>query len=236
MNRLKLLGAAGLAASLMAAPAFAATDTMTTKPAPAATSPAPAMPATTAAAAPNMGAAPGSDMYATVGQGGYTADQAFITSGETKTNNARHNASASNLRPSERNADLADNGSARASKVIGTTVYNTANQKLGSVNDILISKSGKLFAVITTNQKKVGVPFDQLKFGDAQNESDNKLVLPNETQTRLNTEAEIHYNESHYQAWKANHNGNNNEARENETGVRANGTGPIVGNRNNTHG
>ena len=223
MNKMKLLSAAGLAASLMAAPAFAATDTTP--------APAPNASATTAATpAPASAAAPG--MYATVGQGGYMADQRYIQNGNNN-NKTAGNTNDSNWRPSQRNADLADNGSARASKVIGTDVYNTDNQKLGSVNDILLGKSG-IFAVISTNQKKVAVPFDSLKFGDSRNEGNDKLVLPNETQAKLNTQLEFHYNESNYQSWKAAHNNNNNVNNNNRNAnLTGNGTGVLGNNHNN---
>ena len=220
MNRMKLLGAAGLAASLMAAPAFAATDTTP--------APAPNASATTAATpAPASEAAPG--IYATVGQGGYMADQRYIQNGNNNNKRTANNATDSSWRPSQRNADLADNGSARASKVIGTEVYNTDNQKLGSVNDILLGKGG-MFAVISTNQKKVAVPFGSLKFGDSSNEGNNKLVLPNETQAKLNTQLEFHYDESNYQSWKAAHDNNNNNDR--NANLNGNGTG-VLGNHHN---
>ncbi|MEO8715107.1 MAG: PRC-barrel domain-containing protein [Acetobacteraceae bacterium] len=216
MNRIQLLGAVGLAASVMAAPAFAQNTATTT----AANTPTPT--ATTAAATPQT---PG--IYADVGQGGYMADQRYIQAGKGN-NKTVINTNDENSRPSQRNKDLADNGSARASKVIGTDVYNTNNQKLGSVDDILIGKDSKIFAVISTNQKKVAVPFDKLEFGDALNESNDKLVLPNETQAQLNTQLEFNYDASTYQAWKANHNAANGvAATNNNVVVPANGAAPV---------
>lgn len=172
-------------------------------------------------------------MYSNLGSGGYTAEQTYIHNGN---NNNAGNTTANannNQRPSERNRDLADNGDARASKVVGTAVYSEKDQKLGNVNDILIGKNG-VFAVISTNHKKVSVPFNELKFGNATNMGDDRIVLPNETQARLNTEPVVHYNETNYQAAR-----NNNTVRRgalaannvpNATGNGAFGAGH--GNRN----
>lgn len=231
MKNMKLLGAASLAAMLMAAPALAATPGSTANPQPAPAATAPATPATTQAATPNANApAPNANTAmnqnaaganatemntrgpyarAGIGMGGYTADQDYIT----KDNNGHpvnntHNNNA-DLRPSQRNPLLADNGSIRASKMIGTNVYNANDQKLGSVDDILIGTNG-LFAVVSTNQKKVAVPFHEFKVGDSKNNGDDKLVLPDETQAKLNTQYEIHYDASNYQDWQAAHNNNNN--------------------------
>ena len=240
MNRMKLLGAAGLAASLMGVPAFAATPA---SPAPANPGPpasataAPATPPAPSATAPanntamNETTTGGTGIYAHVGNGGYTADQAFVHNGNGKT--VANNANDANMRPSQRNPLLADNGSARASKVIGTTVYNTDNQKLGSVDDILLGKNGT-FAVISTNQKKVTVPFNSLKLGDSRNEGNDKLVLPNETQAKLNTQLEFHYDASNYQSWKAAHNNNNVNVNNNDRNANLNGNGTgILGNNHN---
>ncbi len=226
MNRMKLLGAASLAATLMAAAPALAQSTATNPPA----HPAPAAMATPATApTPNTNTAMNENAtgpYAHVGMGGYTADQSYITTdnnGHPVTNN---NTNDANMRASQRNPLLADNGSIRASKMIGTDVYNTNDQKLGSVDDILIGTNG-LFAVLSTNQKKVTVPFDQFKVGDSKNNGDDKLVLPNETQAKLNTQYEFHYDASNYQDWKAAHNNNNNTVT-NRNAENVNGAGSGV--------
>lgn len=241
MNKMKLLGAASLAAMLMAAaPALAATpeSTANPQPAPAATAPAatPA-PATNTSTAMNQNAANmnaaetsthGPYGRAGIGMGGYTADQYYITknnNGHPVNNNNNNNA---DLRPSQRNPILADNGSIRASKMIGTDVYNANDQKLGSVDDVLIGTNG-LYAVVSTNQKKVAVPFDHFKVGDAKNEGDDKLVLPNETQAKLNTQYEIHYDASNYQDWQAAHNNNNNNNQNLNNRNAENANGPTTG-------
>jgi ribosomal 30S subunit maturation factor RimM len=239
---LKLLGAAGLAASLIAMPAFAANNgganggnngafsssnatpltpnggnanaaTATANNNTAAT---PATGASTSGVTPMANSVVGGKDYANVGLGGYTADQMFITTGNNNNNNNNNgnNGNNNNWRPSQRNPVLADNGDVRASKMVGTDVYNADNKKLGSINDILIGKNG-VWAVISTNNKKVAVHFDQLEFGNAVNNGNDKIVLPNETEAKLNTLPAFHYNVTNYQnvnndGGPANANGNNN--------------------------
>ncbi len=138
--------------------------------------------------------------------GGYTATQDYIRNGNNNNDN-NNNDNNNNWRASQRNSDLADNGDARASKVIGTGVFNTNNQQLGNVNDILIGKNG-VWAVISTNNKKVAVPFNQLEFGNASNGNGNdQIVLPNKTQAQLNTQPVFHYNETNYQGVQGHNNG-----------------------------
>jgi hypothetical protein len=130
-----------------------------------------------------------------VGNGNYTGTPTPIP--PNSKNSSQSAASSGLLRPSQRNPDLADNGDALASKVVGTDVYNSHNQKLGSVDDILI-RSNCIFAVISTDQKNVTVPFQNLVFGDAWARSDDKLVLPNMTQAELNEQPAFHYNATNY--------------------------------------
>lgn len=59
----------------------------------------------------------------------------------------------------------------RASKVIGLYVYNDANERLGSVNDLLTDSSGKISKAVIgvggflgIGESNIAVDFDQLKF------------------------------------------------------------------------
>jgi len=61
----------------------------------------------------------------------------------------------------------------RASKVVGLSVYNDKNEKLGSINDILMDKSGTIKAVVLgvggflgMGEHLVAVPLDKIKFVD----------------------------------------------------------------------
>jgi sporulation protein YlmC with PRC-barrel domain len=59
----------------------------------------------------------------------------------------------------------------RASKVVGVSVYNDNNESLGSINDLLMDKSGNIKAVVIgvggflgVGEHLVAIPFDKIKF------------------------------------------------------------------------
>ena len=65
------------------------------------------------------------------------------------------------------------NGEWRASKVVGVYVYNDSNEKLGSIDELIMNKQGKIDKVIIgvggflgVGQRDIAVNFDQLKFTD----------------------------------------------------------------------
>jgi len=67
--------------------------------------------------------------------------------------------------------DASFKGDWRASKVIGLNVYNSQNENVGSINDILIDKSGNAKAAVISvggflgmGARLVAVPFDKMKF------------------------------------------------------------------------
>lgn len=95
--------------------------------------------------------------------------------------------------PSQRNPLLADNGDVRIGKAIGTDVYNKDDKNLGSVDDVLVAKDGKLNAVISTSGKLVLVPWDKLQFGDAKLNGDNKILLPDATKASLKSMTAFNY-------------------------------------------
>jgi sporulation protein YlmC with PRC-barrel domain len=82
--------------------------------------------------------------------------------------------------PSDRTAPAAASTSSssfqgdwRASKVVGLSVYNDNNESLGSINDLLMDKSGNIKAVVLgvggflgVGEHLVAVPFDKIKFVD----------------------------------------------------------------------
>ncbi|GAB1717090.1 MAG: PRC-barrel [Nitrobacter sp.] len=64
-------------------------------------------------------------------------------------------------------------GDWRSSKMIGLNVYNDSNEKLGSISDMLLDKSGKINAAVIgvggflgVGEHMVAVSFDKLKFVD----------------------------------------------------------------------
>jgi hypothetical protein len=82
----------------------------------------------------------------------------------------------------------------RASKVIGTSVINDANETIGKIDDLLVSSDGKdPYAVLSiggflgVGSRLVAVPYDSLKF------IDKKLVLPGGTKEGLRMLPEFKY-------------------------------------------
>ncbi|MGE0094713.1 MAG: PRC-barrel domain-containing protein [Alphaproteobacteria bacterium] len=82
----------------------------------------------------------------------------------------------------------------RASKVIGSTVYNDANDSIGTIDDILITRDGKEpYAVLSVGgflgmgTKLVVVRYDSLKFGK------DKTILPGGTKDGLKALPEFKY-------------------------------------------
>ncbi len=78
-------------------------------------------------------------------------------------------------RASTASSDMASSsqlqGDWRASKVVGLSVYNDTNEKLGSINDLLMDKSGNIKAVVLgvggflgMGEHLVAVPLDKVKF------------------------------------------------------------------------
>jgi hypothetical protein len=82
----------------------------------------------------------------------------------------------------------------RASKVIGSSVINDANESIGKIDDILVSSDGKEpFAVLSIGgflgmgSHLVAVPYDSLKFVD------KKFMLPGGTKEGLKMLPEFKY-------------------------------------------
>jgi hypothetical protein len=95
--------------------------------------------------------------------------------------------------PSQRNPLLADNGDVRMSKLIGTDVYSEQDKKLGSIDDVLMGSSGQPDVVISSSDKLVQVPWNKLKFGDAKLNSDNKVIMQDETQQSMKQMPQFKY-------------------------------------------
>jgi hypothetical protein len=101
--------------------------------------------------------------------------------------------------PSERNTALTDNGGMRASKIVGSSVYNDKDEKVASVDDLVIGSDKTLHAVLDVGGvmgiggKMVAVPFDKLQFGNTKGSSDNRVVLPGASKDALNAMPEYHY-------------------------------------------
>ena len=68
-------------------------------------------------------------------------------------------------------SDSSFQGDWRTSKVVGLNVYNSDNQSIGSINDLLTDKSGNIKAAVISvggflgvGSHLVAVPFDKVKF------------------------------------------------------------------------
>jgi sporulation protein YlmC with PRC-barrel domain len=68
-------------------------------------------------------------------------------------------------------SDSAYQGNWRASKLVGLSVYNDKNESVGSINDLLMDKSGGIKAVVIgvggflgVGEHLVAIPFEKIKF------------------------------------------------------------------------
>jgi hypothetical protein len=84
---------------------------------------------------------------------------------------------------SGRSTIMTDNGSLRASKIVGASVYN--DHSLHAV----LSVGGFL----GIGSKMVEIPFDKLDFGNAKGSSDNRVVLPGSTKEQLTSMPDFQY-------------------------------------------
>jgi PRC-barrel domain len=82
----------------------------------------------------------------------------------------------------------------RSSKVIGSSVVNDANETIGNIDDLLVSRDGKQpYAVLSIGgflgmgTHLVVIPYDELNFGN------NKIMLPGGTKDGLKTLPEFKY-------------------------------------------
>jgi hypothetical protein len=88
---------------------------------------------------------------------------------QTPSNNTTNTMSA----PAATSSETGYHGDWRSSKMIGLNVYNDSNEKLGSISDMLLDKSGKINAAVIgvggflgVGERLVAVSFDKLKFVD----------------------------------------------------------------------
>jgi sporulation protein YlmC with PRC-barrel domain len=94
-----------------------------------------------------------------------TALLATIASAQTPTTTTDRAASSATMSSSQLQGDW------RASKVVGLSVYNDNNEKLGSINDLVMDKSGNIKAVVLgvggflgMGEHLVAVPLEKVKF------------------------------------------------------------------------
>ena len=90
----------------------------------------------------------------------------------------------------------------RASKLIGSGVYNDQNQKIGSIDDLILTRDDKVsIAVISVGgflgigNKLVAVPYNQLRFAPTKDSSD-RVELPGATKEQINAMPNFTYSNS----------------------------------------
>ena len=73
--------------------------------------------------------------------------------------------------PAAAATDTSFHGNWRASKVVGLSVYNDNNESIGSINELLMDKSGSIKAVVIgvggflgVGEHLVAIPLDKVKF------------------------------------------------------------------------
>lgn len=107
-----------------------------------------------------------------------------------------------NTAPNDRNPVMTQSGDVRASKVIGSSVYNDRDEKVGSIDELLIGKDGQMNAVLSVGgflgmgTKYVEVPYSDLRFGNTQRDSDNRVVLKGATKESLKSQPAFNYDRS----------------------------------------
>lgn len=142
---------------------------------------------------PDANGGSASPSLATPGPGGAShdgngANPSLGTPGPASaSSSANHNDAASN-----RNPVLTDAENVRASKVIGSSVYNDKDEKIGTVDDLILDKNHRASGVVLSvggflglGAKLVEVPYEKLQFGDTRQSSENRVKLPGATKDSL---------------------------------------------------
>lgn len=107
------------------------------------------------------------------------------------TTNTTHN--VTNVPPSQSNPLMTQDGGVRVDKLVGTNVYNSKDQKLGSVDGVVINRSGQPEVILSHNNKLTQVPWNKMQFGNAKQNSDNKAMIPDMTPDQVNGMQAYHY-------------------------------------------
>lgn len=109
-------------------------------------------------------------------------------------------AGARNDAPSNRNPVLTNQNTVRASKVIGSSVYNDKDEKIGSIDDVILDKDHRATVAVLSvggflglGSKLIEVPYQQLQFGDTRDNSENRVKLPNVSKESLQGLPEYSY-------------------------------------------
>ena len=110
--------------------------------------------------------------YAIAGVAGTAllASVAFAQSPSTTSDNTTKNSPTTTMSDTS-TSPSSFQGNWRASKLVGLSVYNEKNESVGSINDMLTDKNGKITAVVIgvggflgVGEHLVAVPFEKVKF------------------------------------------------------------------------
>src|SRR5690349_7416925 len=114
--------------------------------------------------------------YALAGLAGTAmiASVAFAQSpSDTTKSDTTKNSPTTTMSDTSSTAPSSFQGNWRTSKLVGLSVYNDKNESVGSINDMLTDKNGKIVAVVIgvggflgVGEHLVAVPFDKVKFSD----------------------------------------------------------------------
>jgi hypothetical protein len=81
-------------------------------------------------------------------------------------------------------------GGLRASKLIGSAVYNDQNEKIGSVDDLIVKDGNRIVMAVVSvggflgiGNKLVAIPYDQLHL--ELNKDETKVAMPGASKDRL---------------------------------------------------
>jgi sporulation protein YlmC with PRC-barrel domain len=103
------------------------------------------------------------------------ASVAFAQSPSTSSDNTTKNSPTTTMSDTSSTASNPSSfqGNWRTSKLVGLSVYNDKNESVGSINDLLTDKNGKITAVVIgvggflgVGEHLVAVSFDKVKFSD----------------------------------------------------------------------
>ena len=106
--------------------------------------------------------------------------------------------SGSNAAAFDSNSIKTDLGGMRASRMIGMPVYNESQEKIGSVDDIVIGADRALHVIISMggflgfDSKMVEVAYQKLQFSNAKGAT-NRVILPGATKQSLGAMQRFEY-------------------------------------------
>jgi sporulation protein YlmC with PRC-barrel domain len=110
-------------------------------------------------------------MYAKYVTAGIAGSLLFASAAFAAENNATTTAPAPAPATQSSASNTSFHGDWRVSKVVGLNVYNEKNENVGSINDLLMDKSGSIKAAVISvggflgmGARLVAVPFDKVKF------------------------------------------------------------------------